>query len=151
LVWYFLIYSHNCIIKQQCRLIEPEVTNHIINEVISYIKDTTYIDRSEFDKNPDLLCLQNDVLNIRTKKLMPHLPDYLSLTQLPIEYNPEAKCPRIEKFLNDVLDSKEDVKYMYWDIGYCLLSDCRYQTSVMLYGNSGANGKGTLLELKTLF
>jgi putative DNA primase/helicase len=74
----------------------------------------------------------------------------LSLTQLPEEYNPEAKCPHIDKFLSDVLRS-EDTKYILQLIGYCLLNDCRYQVSVMLYGHEGANGKGTLLDLVTDF
>jgi putative DNA primase/helicase len=74
----------------------------------------------------------------------------LSLTQLPEEYNPEAKCPHIDKFLSDVLRS-EDTKYILQLIGYCLLNDCRYQVSVILYGHEGANGKGTLLDLVTDF
>jgi len=70
---------------------------------------------------------------------------------LPVKYDPQTTCPKIEKFLKDVLRSEEDIKFMLQLIGYCLLNDCRYQVSIMLYGNSGANGKGTLLDLITAF
>ena len=70
--------------------------------------------------------------------------------QFPHEYKPEAKSPNIEKFLSDVL-RPDDIKYILQLIGYCLLNDCRYQVCVMLYGNNGANGKGTLLDLVAAF
>ena len=62
------------------------------------------------------------LLNLQTRELEPHRSDYLSLTQLPEEYNPEAKCPNIDKFLTDVL-RPEDIKYILQLIGYCLLND----------------------------
>jgi len=92
----------------------------------------------------------NGVLDLKTQELKPHTHEYLSLTQLPEEYNPEAKCPNIDKFLSEVI-RPEDIKYILQLIGYCLLNDCRYQVSVMLYGSDGANGKGTLLDLVTTF
>ena len=41
------------IIKKKCRLLLPKVTSHDIQEVINYIRDLNYIDRSQFDSNPE--------------------------------------------------------------------------------------------------
>jgi hypothetical protein len=75
------------VIKEQCRLIMPKVTTHQIYEVINYIKDSTYINRSEFDANHDIINLQNGLLNIHTLEFSRHSPDYYFLAQLPIQYN----------------------------------------------------------------
>jgi P4 family phage/plasmid primase-like protien len=137
-------------IKEQCQKMESSVKTEQVKEVINYIKRSTYVDREQFDSSPYIRNIVNGLLDLNTKELKPHRSNYLSQTQLPIEYLPEAKCPSIDKFLSDVL-KPEDIKYILQLIGYCLLNDCRFQVSVMLYGNDGANGKGTLLDLVTIF
>ena len=138
-------------IDELCRLMHRKIKTHEVQEVINNIKGATYTDRELFDADTNLRNTINGVLNIHTKEITPHSADYLSITQLPVKYDPQATCPKIEKFLKDVLRSEEDIKFMLQLIGYCLLNDCRYQVSIMLYGNSGANGKGTLLDLITAF
>jgi phage/plasmid-associated DNA primase len=43
-----------------------------VSTTINYIKDTKYIDRSEFDKNPDIRNVANGLLNLQTRELDPH-------------------------------------------------------------------------------
>ena len=136
-------------IKERCRQIVKNIKAHQIQEVINYIKDTTYIDRSDFDSNPSILNVANGLLNLQTRVLEPQRSDYLSIVQLPVNYDPKAECATIIKFLRDVL-RHEDIGIIFRLISYCLLRDCRYQVAVMLYGK-GANGKGTLLDLVTAF
>lgn len=137
-------------IEEFCQINVPKIKTYEIQEVVNRIKRLTFVDRSEFDKDPYIRNTTNGLLDLKTLELKLHTHEYLSLTQLPEEYNPEVKCPNIDKFLSDVLRS-EDIKYILQLIGYCLLNDCRYQVSVMLYGSDGANGKGTLLDLITTF
>ncbi len=137
-------------IEEFCQVNVPKIKTYEVQEVINRIKRLTFVDRSEFDKDPYVRNTTNGVLDLKTQELKPHTHEYLSLTQLPEEYNPEAKCPNIDKFLSEVI-RPEDIKYILQLIGYCLLNDCRYQVSVMLYGSDGANGKGTLLDLVTTF
>jgi putative DNA primase/helicase len=129
--------------------LHPKIKSHEIEEVIKFIKDSTYIERSLFDSNPDLINLQNGVLNIHTLEFTDHSSDFYFLSVIPIDYNAIAQCPTIIKFLRDVL-RHEDIGTIFRLIGYCLLRDCRFQRAVMLYGK-GANGKGTLLDLVTAF
>ena len=70
--------------------------NHILRtEVINHIK-ARKIDRSEFDKDLDILSVKNGLINIRTGEFKDYDPNYLSLIQLPIPYNPKAKNADLE-------------------------------------------------------
>jgi P4 family phage/plasmid primase-like protien len=137
-------------IKQTAQLIDPRLRSHQKQEIINWIKDSTYIDRSEFDANPDIIPVDNGLLNIHTRKLEPFTSRHLSLIKLPMPYDPDAKCPNIKKFLGEVLESDAEEEMMIKLIGNCLLTSCEYETAVMLYGG-GRNGKGTLLKLIEAF
>ena len=73
-------------IKQNCQLIDPRLSTHQKQEIINWIKDATYFDRSEFDSNPDIIVVDNGLLNIHTRDLRPFTPDHLSLIELTMEY-----------------------------------------------------------------
>jgi len=65
------------IIRQQCRLLVPNIKTQQVQEVINYIKDSTYVDRSIFDSNPDIINLENGTLNIHTLELSEHSPEQI--------------------------------------------------------------------------
>ena len=114
-------------------------------EVVNQISRRTGIDRCEFDSNPNIINLQNGLLSIRTLRLDKHSPNNLSLIQLPIKYKKGAKCPKITKFLNQVLKPK-DVSTALQLIGYCLYKSAKFQKALMCVGK-GSNGKSVFLEL----
>ena len=127
-------------IKDLSQLMYPEIKTHELHEVINQIKRRTYVDRSSFDSNIDILNLQNGLLNIRTLEFTKHSPDYLSLVQSPIRYEPTEKCPNILKFLGQVLKAALEL------FGYCLYRTSEYQKALLCVGK-GANGKSTFLSL----
>jgi P4 family phage/plasmid primase-like protien len=132
-------------IKQLAQLMYPAIRTHELHEVINQIKRRSYIDRSYFDSNIDILNLQNGLLNIHTLEFTEHSPDYLSLVQLPIRYDPEARCPNLLKFLGQVLRPK-DVFTGLELFGYCLYKTSKFQKALLCVGK-GANGKSTFLSL----
>jgi P4 family phage/plasmid primase-like protien len=136
-------------IKELNQLMHPQITTHALHEVVNQIKRRTYVDRSCFDSNIDILNLQNGLLNIHTLKFTKHSPNYLSLVQLPIKYNKKSKCPNILKFLGQVLSPK-DVFTALELFGYCLYRTSKYQKALLCVGK-GSNGKSTFLELLELF
>jgi P4 family phage/plasmid primase-like protien len=133
------------LIKEQCEILCPQIPTHKVQEIINHIKRRTGVERSKFDSNPDILNLQNGLLNIETEEFRDHSPEHLSLVQLPIPFDPKAKCPNILKFLGQVLHP-QDVFTAMQIIGYCLYRNNKYEKAVMLYG-SGSNGKGVLIKL----
>src|SRR5919197_114924 len=107
------------LIKEQCEILCPQIQTSKVLEVVNHIKRRTGVERSRFDSNLDILNLQNGLLNIETGEFREHSPDYLSVVQLPIAFDPNAKCPKILKFLGQVLHPQDVFKAMQI-IGYCL-------------------------------
>jgi D5 N terminal like len=126
------------LIEEQCEILCPQISKYKMEEVIGHIKRRTGVERSNFD-SLDILNLQNGLLNIETGEFKEHSSDYLSLVQLPVIFDPKAKCPKILKFLGQVLYSK-DVFTAMQVIGYCLYKTAEYEKATMLVG-PGSNGK----------
>lgn len=122
-----------------------KLTRRFVDETIEHIKRATLHRRSEFDKNKWIINVKNGLLDIWTLELKPHDPGYLSIIQLPVEWDPQAYCPRWDKFISEIVEP-EDAKVLQEFVGYTLLRDCRYQKALMLVG-SGANGKTTFLKV----
>ena len=66
----------------------------------------TYHKRIEFDSNIHIINVSNGLYNWKENKLYPHSPDYLSIKQKPIFYDPKAKPKLFGKFLSQVLYAK---------------------------------------------
>jgi putative DNA primase/helicase len=71
--------------------------------------------------------------------------------QVNADYNPEAKCPKFERFLEEVLvdennynePDKELIKVIQHFFGYCFYTGLPLHKALLLYGD-GSNGKGIL-------
>jgi putative DNA primase/helicase len=133
------------IIREYVEILNPKIKTYEVNEIIQKIKRRTYIDRRCLDNNPDIINVQNGLLNVWTGELSDHSPDFLSIVQLPIMYNPNNKCPNILRFLGQVLHP-QDVFTAMEIVGYLLYRSAVYEKAVMLYGN-GDNGKGVFIKL----
>jgi putative DNA primase/helicase len=136
-------------IKMKCRSkLQGEYRRSRFEEVLDYIRASTFIKRRE--EPPYLIPLRNGVLNIETMELKPNCTDYLFFNKIPVDFNPEADCPKIKKFFREVAGSEEDVAVMEEVIGYCLYRDYFIAKALML-GGGGANGKSTWLNLVKMF
>jgi P4 family phage/plasmid primase-like protien len=137
------------VIREYVEILNPKVKTHTVNEIIQKIKRRTYINRNESDNQTDIINVQNGLLNVWTGELSEHSPHFLSIVQLPIVYDPNAKCPTILRFLGQVLHP-QDVFTAMEIIGYLLYRAAIYEKAVMLYGN-GDNGKGIFIKLIEAF
>jgi P4 family phage/plasmid primase-like protien len=136
-------------VKAICRAILKESYNmSYFNEVISKIEADTFIEHKNFFTTSyvDLIPVQNGILNLSTKELMPFDPKKIFFNKLPVFYKPDATCPAIEKHLTEVLKSKDDKEVFYELIGYCLWKDYPVEKAVMMVGG-GRNGKGKSIEM----
>ena len=63
------------------------------------------------------------------------------------DYDPAARCPVWESFIEDVTDEEpRRQEILQFLAGYVLMNDCRYQKIFLLIG-SGGNGKSVYLEI----
>lgn len=91
--------------------------------------------------------LWNGVMDVETGAFLPHDKEYGFPYVLPYEYDPDAKCPMWEKFIDEVtLNRKELVDVLQEFIGYCLsYLDPAIGAKAMILMGSGANGKSVCL------
>ena len=102
----------------------------------------------ELDRDPWLLNMQNGVLDLKTGQLLPHDSARFMTKLAPLVYDPAAKCPRFEKFMNDVFDGNQNIiQFMQRLFGYSLTGDTSEQMMSFAWGSMGSNGKSTMVTL----
>jgi len=102
----------------------------------------------ELDTNPMLLTCKNGTLDLTTGELRPHRREDLITKMVPVEYDPNAECPTVDRFIADIFgNDPEMVAYIWRALGYALTGSCKERVMFILWGAKGNNGKTTLLEL----
>ena len=134
------------IVEQIC---SETVSRSYVSEIIACIKRKNQVDREIFDSAPDLLVVENGILNIDTLTLAEHTPDHLSLKKLHRIYDPDARATEILKFL-DIIVSKKDSQKLKEFIGYLLEPSYFIQKTFMLHGEAN-RGKSTFCNLLIKF
>lgn len=114
-------------------------------EIISFIEDSKAIPRHKLEPPVNLICFKNGVYNIETKQLEKHDPKHYFVNQIPVEYHPEADCPKIKKFFGEVLQP-EYVDVLQEMFGYCFYRKYFMHVIFILHG-TGRNGKGITVSL----
>jgi len=129
-------------------LLDKWYSQYIYGLVLAKIEPDTFIDSSLFFSHNyrDEIPIENGILNVFTRQLKPFTPDKIFFTKLPIKYNPNATCPMIDKFLEDVLTNTNDKNVFYELGGFCLVNEYTFEKAFMFVGN-GRNGKDKCLEL----
>lgn len=100
-----------------------------------------------FDRNTQLFNCRNGTLDLRTFAFRPHDPaDFLTMRS-GVTYDPEAECPRWERFIDEVMVNDKDLaSYLQRSLGYALTGDSSLECLFILYGATSRNGKGTTME-----
>jgi putative DNA primase/helicase len=115
-------------------------------EVLEKIKIKTLTDRDKIDADDNIKNLRSGLFNIETGVETPHRPNYKSIVQLNVNYNKNAKCLKIFKFLKDViLEDKERLTVLEM-IAELLWRESTLTKSYFLLG-FGSNGKSTLRDI----
>ncbi|HQS64929.1 MAG TPA: phage/plasmid primase, P4 family, partial [Acidovorax defluvii] len=101
---------------------------------------------NSFDTNPDLLALQNGVVDLKTGEFRPGRPDDKLTMQAPTVYDANATCPQFQKLLKFVTrGNSEYTSYLQHALGYTICGHTNKQAFFIVYG-PGGNLKGTLFR-----
>jgi putative DNA primase/helicase len=132
-------------IVQKQNQIKEKVSTHFINEIINGVKRKTYIQREDFEAPLKLICVKNGIYDIETKALVEHDPKYYFKSKIEFNYNPLAKCNKIDEFLSETLEPK------YVALGYEIPAWCLYREyfiqKAMMFTGTGQNGKSVYFDL----
>ena len=120
----------------------------LVNQVIAKVDADTQIKPDDFflQNNPEEIPVKNGILNIIERTLSPFDPKKIFFSKIQAEYNPDAKCNMINKFLQSTLSTIEDGDVFKEIGGFCLLTEYKFEKAFMFVGN-GRNGKDKSLEL----
>jgi putative DNA primase/helicase len=103
-------------------------------------------DGRKWDSDSWLLGVANGVVDLKATRLRPGKPGDLITLHTGIPFDPDAKCPRWDRFLEEIFDGDPDlISYINRAVGYSLTGDTSEQCFFCCHGE-GANGKSTFLN-----
>ncbi|WP_052055931.1 phage/plasmid primase, P4 family [Myxosarcina sp. GI1] len=124
---------------------KPSFTISFINGVVGLLKMDLAV--RCWDEATGLLPLRNGVLNLETKKLLPHAPEHKLTWCLPYSYNPLLSCYPIQQWLNQMCRGDEDlVQLMRAYLRGVVTGRTDWQKYLELIG-PGGTGKSTFTRL----
>lgn len=110
------------------------------------------VEASQLDSDPWRLNVLNGTLYFRREpgdgdpiSFRPHSPSDLITKLAPVTYDPDALCPRYDRFLTEVQPSAGMRRFLHQWGGYSLTGDTGEQKLCFYYGK-GRNGKSTLVD-----
>ena len=110
-------------------------------------KHALLTDYGALNADPWRFNVQNGTLDLRTGALRPHDPADLITFLAPVAYDPAARCPTWERFLLEVFAGDRDlVAFIQRAVGWSLTGVVKERALFFLYGDTGKNGKTTLVE-----
>lgn len=120
-----------------------------INNTITTVR--RFSTQDEFKPHPSIIAFKNGCINldgwdmgIVDTTLLPHNRKFRSTSMLDFEFDPNAKCPVFDNFMDQIFEGDEERKrllLMY--LGYILVYDTRFQKILFMVGKS-RSGKGTI-------
>ena len=123
-----------------------------INELYRQFNETAALPRPEILSDGVLINLKNGTFKIMPDAGDISLKDFEPLDfityQLPFDHDKNAKAERFNKYLDEVLPSKEVQKVLAEFIGYIFVKPktLKLEKALLLYGQ-GANGKSVFFEV----
>ena len=97
---------------------------------------------SMFDRNKYLFNCANGTLDLSTLEFRPHDPEDFITKVSPINYDPDAICPRWNRFVDEVMEGHTEVsRYLQKAIGYTMTGDTSLECLFIMYGPTTRNGR----------
>ena len=127
------------------------LTENDRNEIVKRIQWNTLIERKDFENDSKpIINIKNGLLDVATATLLPHSPEYLSVKQFPIIYDPNAKWTEVLNFFKQV-QNREGVITLLKMFGYILMTNTVKYQKAFFFAGKGDNGKSVVIDLTEAF
>ena len=133
-------------------ILEELITITRINRVYQLIitNHKLAVDIDTINRHPrEWINFKNGFLDVRNMELVEHSPKYLSINQIPHEFDMTREVSQnsvVTEFLNGVISDQEDLEMLLQYIGYCMTVDTGLQKFLVING-LGGTGKSTIVRL----
>jgi putative DNA primase/helicase len=125
------------------------VTSHVKKEVIGHVSDRTYVDVDVFDADENILNLANGLYDFAHDTFRAHTHKHMSLCKSAVIYDPDAKCPNIDAFIDGAVEPHR-VPTVYEIGGYALMPRKTIKRGFILLGEPDT-GKTQFINLMVKF
>ncbi len=114
----------------------------------AYRKGVVFNDLTRLSSPDSFVCINGEVgYSAGHWVLQPHKRENYMTALSPVTFDPEAKAPRFERFLEEILPFDiESQTALLEMIAYSLMAHCRYERFILLIGE-GSNGKSVVLRV----
>lgn len=104
--------------------------------------------KKEFDPPEGYVNLNNGILNVKTRELLPHNHDFNFRYKLDHDYVEGATAPNFLEFMNFIFDNNTEIIKLIGEImGYTLIGGDPFLHKAFIFYGDGRNGKSTLLDV----
>ncbi len=132
--------------REIVKRLDENTKTHYYVEIENFIKHSAPL--VKMNVAPELVAVENGVLNVLTRKLEPFSPSFYLTEKLQVKYDVNAQCPEITKFLQQVIPETKKQTAVQEYTGSCLYKKILYHRCLLFVG-IGRNGKSVLLKLIT--
>ena len=102
------------------------------NEAIS-------VSAGAFDRDSMLLNCANGLVDLRTGELLEREPEHLASKLVEVDYDPSAKCPTFDRFINDIFCGERDlIRWVQRALGYTITGSVDEQLLFIAYGTGAS-------------
>ena len=136
----------NVLIASKCETLIPNCSKYEVNEITAIIQRRTFTERNEFNQDLTKLVLENGILDLNTRKLSKHNPDFLTTIKIPVKYDPKATCFPYITFLKECLEPKDIITVIEEASNVLTINNKNFEVSAIWIG-SGSNGKTTNIKI----
>lgn len=129
--------------------VRPEPSSAEMSELIERLKSKNVTSLQEIQTTRNgKMNFANYVVDVLTGETAPHSKDFGFFSVLPYNYDPRAKAPTFNYFMNSILPNKEDtVQALKEFLGYCISGDEYWHHGALILFGTGENGKSVLFNL----
>lgn len=137
--------------SEQMGVYKFDAKHHIFRqELYNQFMATANLPSPKVDTLKTLINLRNGTFEITEQEQIlrdPSPQDFIKY-QLDFDYDPEAKCPIFDEFIDTVLPDKKCQDVLAEFIGYIFTNSIKIEKALVLFGG-GANGKSVFYEVIT--
>lgn len=105
---------------------------------------TLQVDGAKFDADPDVITVENGVVDLRTSAIMPHDPERYLTRYVPTAFRPGARHEDVDTVLSAV--STEVGSWLQLRLGQGITGHVPDDDVMLLMHGDGKNGKSTLVD-----
>jgi len=124
----------------------PNITNNVVSGVENLLKDDLAV-RHWNEDNLRLIPFENGVFNLETRELIEHAPGHYLTWCLPYDYNPEAKCDKIRRWMLEMSHGNQTQVDLFRAYLYAIVTARTDWHSYLEMLGPGGTGKSTFINL----